>query len=123
MKITRVFTAFCLLLPTVPLFAQTPQSAADSPVDFNRDVRPILSNRCLACHGPDDGQREAGLRLDDATSATGRLESGKIAIVPGKPQDSELLQRIHSSDDDIRMPPPEFGKPLTAAEQSILQKW
>ena len=123
MKTTCLFTALCLLLDTAALLAQAPQSRTDAPVDFNRDVRPILSNRCLACHGPDDGQREAGLRLDDAASATSRLESGKIAIVPGKPQDSELLLRIHSSDDDIRMPPPEFGKPLTAAEQSILQKW
>ncbi|MFO0176517.1 MAG: DUF1549 domain-containing protein, partial [Planctomyces sp.] len=123
MKTTCLFTALCLLLDTAALLAQAPQSRTDAPVDFNRDVRPILSNRCLACHGPDDGQREGGLRLDDAASATSRLESGKIAIVPGKPQDSELLLRIHSSDDDIRMPPPEFGKPLTAAEQSILQKW
>ncbi|MFN9234649.1 MAG: DUF1549 domain-containing protein, partial [Planctomyces sp.] len=123
MKTTCLFTALCLRLDTAALLAQAPQSRTDAPVDFNRDVRPILSNRCLACHGPDDGQREGGLRLDDAASATSRLESGKIAIVPGKPQDSELLLRIHSSDDDIRMPPPEFGKPLTAAEQSILQKW
>lgn len=122
MKSTRFLTVLALLLTASPLAAQTTSSTAPA-VDFNRDVRPILSNRCLACHGPDDGQREAGLRLDDPASATTKLESGKTAISPGKPAESELLQRIHSTDNDLRMPPPEFGQPLTAAEQQILERW
>ena len=123
MKSICLSTALYLLFTVAPLFAQSPAADPGKPVDFNRDVRPVLSNRCLACHGPDDGQREAGLRLDDAASATARLASGNFAIVPGKPADSELLKRIHSTDSDIRMPPPEFGKPLTDSEKSILQRW
>ena len=123
MKSTCLTTALCLLLTIAPLYAQVPAASSDKPVDFNRDVRPILSNRCLACHGPDEGKREAGLRLDEAASATAPLPSGSLAIVPGKPADSELLKRIHSTDNDVRMPPPEFGKPLTDSEKSILQRW
>lgn len=92
-------------------------------IDFNRDIRPILSNRCLACHGPDDARREAGLRLDDAAMATKLLESGHAAIVPGNPDESEMLARITSSDESTRMPPAHFGKPLTEAEISKLRLW
>lgn len=96
--------------------------AADR-VDFNRDIRPILSNKCFACHGPDDGKRQAGLRLDDAKIATNPVESGVTAIVPGKPAASELVRRITSSDEDERMPPAKFGKPLSATEVATLTKW
>ena len=92
-------------------------------VDFNRDIRPILSNKCYACHGPDDGKREAGLRLDDAKIATGKLESGAVAIVPHKPEASELIRRVTSSDEDERMPPAKFGKPLSKDEIATLRKW
>src|SRR5438045_8655001 len=60
-------------------------AVAEPQIDFNRDIRPLFSNKCFACHGPDDGKRQAGLRLDDAKIATSKLESGPIAIVPGKP--------------------------------------
>jgi len=92
-------------------------------VDFNRDVRPIISNRCLACHGPDDAKRQAGLRLDDYDIATKILESGQAAIVPGKVDASELIARITSADESVRMPPSEFGKPLTPAEIATLKRW
>lgn len=92
-------------------------------VDFNRDVRPILSNRCLACHGPDSAHREGGLRLDDASSATVKLESGKTAVVAGQPDASELISRITTTDDDARMPPAHFGKPLTEKEIAVLRRW
>ncbi len=98
-----------------PLRAQT--------IDFNKVIRPILSNRCLACHGPDSGHREAGLRLDERTAATTVLESGHAAIQPGDPDASEMIRRVLSQDADIRMPPPEFGKPLTEAEIQLLQQW
>jgi len=98
-------------------------ATAESSVDFNRDVRPILSNKCYTCHGPDDGQRQAGLRLDDAKIATHELESGAIAIVPGNLDASELIARITSSDDAVRMPPAEFGKLLTPAEITTLRGW
>jgi hypothetical protein len=106
--------AACALVSTV---------AAESKLDFNRDVRAILSNKCYACHGPDDGQRQAGLRLDDAKIATQELETGATAIVPGAPDASELMARVTSLDDAVRMPPAEFGKPLTAAEIATLRSW
>lgn len=108
----------CLLL----ILAPTAKGMAQS-VDFNRDVRPILSNRCLACHGPDSAHREAGLRLDEAASATAKLESGKMAVVAGQPEASELMNRITSTDDDARMPPAHFGKPLTDKEVGVLRRW
>ncbi len=102
-----------------PLFAAEPQ-AAD--IDFNRDVRPILTNNCLKCHGPDD-HREAGLRLDDPRSATAELESGSTAIVPGKPDESELVRRILSDDADEVMPPPTSNKHLTDIQKDLLRRW
>ena len=91
-------------------------------VDFNTDIRPILSNKCFACHGPDEANLEAGLRLDDAKIATGELGSGSFAIVAGNPAESELIARITSEDDD-RMPPAEFGKSLSPEEIDKLRRW
>ncbi|MEZ6130344.1 MAG: DUF1553 domain-containing protein [Planctomycetaceae bacterium] len=98
-----------------------PSSAAD--VDFNRDVRPILSNKCILCHGPDPEGLQAGLRLDLRDVAVKELESGSTAIVPGKPEDSELIARVTSADADLRMPPAEHGAALTAAEVDVLTRW
>ena len=103
------------------LFAMT--AAAAERIVFNRDVRPILSDKCFACHGPDDAKREAGLRLDRAAEAIAELDSGTRAIVPGKPDDSELLSRIGSADADVVMPPPHLGKAVTPAEAAILRRW
>src|SRR5207302_2624158 len=75
---------------------------AEERIGFNRDVRPILADHCFACHGPDKAKRKAKLRLDERTSA---LE--KRAIVPGKPDESELVARIFSTDAEVRMPPAE----------------
>lgn len=99
--------------------------AADSSVvDFNREVRPILSDRCFGCHGPDgDKGRKAGLRLDEFTGATKELKSGDRAIVPGDVTKSAMVNRIHSQDDDEIMPPPELHRPLSAAEKDILTRW
>ncbi|MFP6769096.1 MAG: c-type cytochrome domain-containing protein, partial [Planctomycetaceae bacterium] len=92
-----------LLVAALPLHAT---SAADktqtSRVDFNREVRSIFSVHCLKCHGRDQGNRQAGLRLDLRASGTGKLESGRTAIVPGKPAKSSLLARITSPDPDLR---------------------
>ncbi|MEM8679206.1 MAG: DUF1549 domain-containing protein, partial [Planctomycetota bacterium] len=87
-------------------------------VNFNRDVRPILANHCLACHGLDAESREADLRLDQRAMA---IEAG--AIVPGDAAASELVHRVLSNDEDQVMPPPAIGKPLTAAQQEILRRW
>lgn len=93
------------------------------PVDFNRDVVPILSNNCFKCHGPDGSERKAGLRLDVHDVATKPLESGETAIVPGKPDKSELVERIFSTDDGDRMPPPDSNKHLTDAQKQTLKQW
>jgi hypothetical protein len=92
-------------------------------LEFNRDIRPILSNKCFACHGPDEAKRQAGLRLDDAKVATTQLDSGAVAIVAGKPAASELVRRITDSDESLRMPPTDFGKSLSAGEITTLRDW
>jgi hypothetical protein len=98
-------------------------AAADDAVDFNRDIRPILSDTCFACHGPDSRQRQAGLRLDVRDIAVGKLESGATAIVPGDVKASELVRRITTSSDDERMPPLKSGKQLTPSQIEKLTKW
>ncbi len=104
------------------VFAATRLSAADAP-DFTRDVRPILSQHCFKCHGPDDKSRKGGLRLDVRDSALREAKSGGIALVPGKPDDSELVTRIFTDDEDELMPPPSAKRPLTAAQKDILRRW
>lgn len=91
-------------------------------IDFNRDVRPILSDRCFACHGPDPQTREADLRLDLRDSVV-EDRGGYAVVVPGDFSASELLTRVTSQDDSDRMPPPEFGKPLSREEIEILKQW
>jgi hypothetical protein len=110
------------LVTAVALLASVPAFAA-KPIDFNRDIRPILSNNCFKCHGPDENLREAGLRLDQASSATAELDSGSTAIAPGKPDDSELIARITSDDEDQLMPPPSSNKRLTAEQKQLLRDW
>ncbi|MEI7928455.1 MAG: c-type cytochrome domain-containing protein, partial [Verrucomicrobiales bacterium] len=92
-------------------------------VDFNREVRPLLSDRCFACHGPDSAKREAGLRLDSFEGATTKLESGKQAIVSGNSHASEIFSRIHETDPKEIMPPPKLNRPLSVAERDILVRW
>ena len=85
-------------------------------VEYNRDVRPILSDNCFFCHGPDANHREADLRLDLREAAIEKL-------APGKPNESELVARIISQDPDLRMPPPEANKELTPQQIEILKRW
>lgn len=96
---------------------------AQGKVDFQRQVRPILSNHCFACHGPDAQTREAGLRLDERDPAIATLESGAKAIVPGDPAASELIKRIEAEDPDHRMPPESANRPLSAEQKAILKAW
>ena len=92
-------------------------------VRFNAHIRPILSNQCFACHGPDDKHRDAKLRLDTREGALADL-GGYAAVVPGKPDDSELIKRITSDDRDEVMPPPKSKKPtLPARDVALLRKW
>lgn len=93
-------------------------------IDFNYHVKPILSDKCFACHGPDQSNQKAGLRLDIAKNAYQKLEeSGHRAIVRRKPNKSELVKRILSHDPEYQMPPPEFKVELTDQEIAILIKW
>lgn len=100
-----------------------PASTAALAPDFQREVRPILAQYCFRCHGPDDQQREAGLRLDTREGATAKLESGGQAIVPQRVDASELVRRIESLDDATRMPPPATKKQLSDTERSVLKRW
>ncbi len=92
-------------------------------VNFSREVLPILSENCFHCHGPDGKKREADLRLDTAEGATLDLGDGYAALIPGKPQDSILIERIESEDPDEIMPPRDSGKTLSAAQQETLRRW
>jgi hypothetical protein len=92
--------------------------AKSAAIDFNRDIRPILSDHCFACHGPDEKQRKAKLRLDVREQAVGRQ-----ALVPGKPDESELVARIFAEEPSQRMPPPQSNKKLTAAQKDLLKRW
>jgi len=91
-------------------------------IDFSRDVRPLLASKCFKCHGPDEGAREADLRLDTAKDATAD-RGGYQAIRPGDPDASILVERIRSSDETVRMPPPDSGLSLSTAEQDLLEQW
>ncbi|MDA0814573.1 MAG: DUF1549 domain-containing protein, partial [Verrucomicrobia bacterium] len=96
--------------------------AAVEPVDFSREVLPVLSDRCFYCHGPDEKHRKASLRLDVESAAKAVGENG-AAIVSGAPEKSLLVQRILSKDPDELMPPPEAHKDLTSAQIGTLQRW
>ena len=93
-------------------------------VDFSREVRPVLAEHCLPCHGPDAAARQAGLRLDLRETATARGKSGRIPIVPGDPGSSEIIRRIGAEDHAVRMPPAFAGRPALAPEQiELLAQW
>jgi hypothetical protein len=100
-----------------------PQIYAADTIDFNRDIRPILSNKCYTCHGNDDAERQAGLRLDIRDAAVLELESGETAIIPSKAEESALYQRVASTDDDVRMPPADSAKQLSLEEIAKLKQW
>jgi mono/diheme cytochrome c family protein len=116
-----------LLLPGWLALGVAAQFAAAAPpprpVDFAREVRPILAKNCFACHGPDEAQRKAKLRLDQRDSAVPVRRRGKAAVVPGNPDNSQLIERIASDDDTFRMPPPETGHELTREQIDTLKRW
>ncbi len=99
------------------------QASGSEQIQFNRDVRPILSDNCFLCHGPDKGTREANLRLDLENGITAPLDSGKQAVIPGKPEESELVKRITATNPDLMMPPPSSHKSLSGEQVQVLQDW
>lgn len=101
--------------------ALTGGNVSGQDIQFNRDIRPLLSDRCFHCHGPDENDRQAELRLDQAEGPQGAYQD---AILPGDPEKSELYHRITSEDPNLAMPPPEsHKKPLTDAEKDLFKKW
>lgn len=98
-------------------------ASSHAAVDFQREIRPILSQHCFACHGPDDAARKAKLRLDTREGAIGAKGADWRAIVPGKPDESPLISRIFTNDEDDLMPPPKARKPLTDEQKETLRRW
>lgn len=106
-------------------FSEEVEAVLPEQIDFNYHIKPILSDRCFACHGPDANKREAGLRLDieeEAFTALGD-EKDHYAIVPGKPQKSGVYERISSADPELIMPPPESNLKLTEKEIALITRW
>ena len=117
------FPVHSYLLLTGLVVAATPNELlGNEEVVFNRDIQPLLSRHCFACHGPDESKREAGLRLDTKDGLLNQEASSRV-VLAGKPQESELIARIFSEDADEVMPPPEFKMPLDAAQKKLLQQW
>jgi len=99
------------------------RAVAPAAPSFGRDVLPILTAHCFSCHGFDAEARQAGLRLDGADGATALLDSGRRAIVPGRPDASEAIRRITATDPGVVMPPPDTGHALSATERDTIIRW
>jgi hypothetical protein len=116
------------LAPSLQIEAAQSNSGTATPstpgkLQFNRDVRPILSDLCFSCHGPDNEKRKGELRLDDRASALHGGKSGEAGIVPGKAEASEIIKRILSEDEDEQMPPRKGGKRVRPEQLAILKRW
>ncbi len=113
-----------LCLAAVLIVAQSAlASNVQAAIDFNRDIRPILSDNCVRCHGPDDRARKAGLRLDTREGLLLPGPDGSRAVIPGKSADSPLLQRLIATDEDDRMPPAKSGKALSPTQITAVRAW
>jgi hypothetical protein len=125
---TRLLLTFAVLFSTVWLFnttrvsSVTPPQAPVKKIDFNRNIRPILSDTCFKCHGPDEKQRMANLRLDD-TDGLFVDRGGYRIIVPGDAAKSKLYQKISSNDDSVKMPPSYSGRSLTPQQIELIKEW
>jgi hypothetical protein len=124
MKLLKLCVSLLLLASAICLgWSEPGTAAAVQDVQFNRDIRPLLSDRCFYCHGPDEKNRKAGLRLDTFEGAI-KDRGGYRAITPGKPDESELLRRVTAHDANEVMPPPRAKKPaITAQEADLLRRW
>src|SRR5215475_10858665 len=125
-----VLLLFCLFLSQarygVDVVAVQGGAPARQPIrqiDFNRDIRPILADKCWSCHGPDAAAKKIKLRLDSEEAATADLGGGRRAIVPGAVERSRLARRITASDEAMRMPPVDSGRSLSQAEIDLLIEW
>ncbi|MFZ4626837.1 MAG: DUF1553 domain-containing protein [Blastocatellia bacterium] len=121
-RLVRVIT-LGVALSVIGMVIHRREVMGQQEIDFNRDIRPILSDRCWACHGPDAGSRKLKLRLDSEAAALADLGGGRRAIHPGHPDESELIRRVHSTDEWERMPPVSTGPALTTQEKDLLREW
>jgi len=121
----KVFVCLAVTLLTVATMTLERKVGAggQDAISFNRDIRPIFSDTCFRCHGPDQNARKVGLRLDIREEATKKTKSGVIPIVPGKPEESEIVRRIFASEKYEVMPPPEAHKELTARQKETVKRW
>ena len=110
------------IITALVLAALVPRSARSDEISFNRDIRPILASSCFQCHGPDQAQRKADLRLDQQTDAIGDADDSRV-IVRGDAAGSELVRRITSTDPDVRMPPPDSKLSLTTTQIDQIRTW
>ena len=118
--------AWTLVLGSVCMQQSNCLHASDAVVSYNKDIRPLLSDRCFACHGPDDAKREGKLRLDMSNGDLGPFHArdGQPALKPGDPGASELWNRLTTDDRSLQMPPPESGKkPLTDEQRELVRRW
>jgi hypothetical protein len=120
-RVSVTATVTAAVLAVAVLAGQTP-TVREAPVDFTSQIRPLLSDRCFRCHGPDAGKRKKELRLDISAGAFKALDDGWAVVKPGHPERSELVRRIFADDDDI-MPPSETHLSLSAAEKALLLRW
>lgn len=118
----QALRALCIACAILCYSRCCPSLQAAQPISFNQDIRPILSENCFLCHGPDEENRSAGLRLDEREAAIEERD-GVTAIVPGQPDVSELIRRIDTTDLDDQMPPPDSERALTPSQRSILRQW
>lgn len=122
--IARLFPLACgfsLLLHTSFGYSDDSKALPDK-VEFNRDIRPILSDRCFACHGPDKNTREADVRFDTQEGLHGNSDKPG-PVISGNPSESEMIRRIESTEAEIQMPPPAFAKEISPYERQLLRKW
>ena len=113
-NMNRILTSLCVFGAIV---------LQGAPLQFNRDIRPILSENCFACHGFDEKERKAKLRLDVSEAAFAKDKAGIAPIIPGKPAKSLIWQRIVSSDPDEVMPPPDSHRQLNEKQKAVLKRW
>ncbi len=117
----KILSCFAGLM--LGLLWQISSAIAEEKVDFNRQIRPLLSDKCFKCHGFDPKHREADLRLDTPEGVFEKRDDGSAPIVVGRSTDSLVFQRISSEDPDIKMPPPDSGKKLTTEEIALIKRW
>jgi hypothetical protein len=128
-KSVRMFSVYLIRFATWTCIhcvlgsALTAAAHPEEQLQFNRDIRPILSDNCFACHGPDANTREAGLRLDTAEGLRGDEGSDGGVVLPGNAEGSELFQRVSTHDATLKMPPEEFGKELSSEQIALIRRW